>query len=233
MLEKLFNKIDNLTKSSLPNSFEGKRLGSISDVNNYIKEVYRVKGIEKNMPESIYNIKGLLQNNYGTQNCSLTCITCVVWYLLKYTTNYSDKIVYRTVKNNTNWYSYDENKYGTIPIFIDNILGKTMDNFHLGYASDNKTFKNVPLIGYKFKHIQERIKAKTPVILNIFRDGRNYYDNHSITVIGYNIFTVINEKGKREDLIFLKVLDNWREEPSYVDFQKISTVSSITYVEQK
>ena len=81
-------------------------------------------------------------------------------------------------------------------------------------------------IGYSFEKLKTILKKQTPIILSIPSDGRDYYSDHSITVIGYVTY-LINET---ESVDFLLVYDNWSTVISYVDFKKINVLSCINYL---
>ena len=52
-------------------------------------------------------------------------------------------------------------------------------------------------------------------------DGRNYYINHSVIIVGYMEYT--------SNCKMLIVYDNWDESVSYIDFNKLSKISCINY----
>lgn len=62
------------------------------------------------------------------------------------------------------------------------------------------------------------------MILSVLNDGRNYYKNHSVTIIGYNIVKTQNRK-----LNMILIYDNWSTEISYVDYNKLNIISSINF----
>lgn len=57
------------------------------------------------------------------------------------------------------------------------------------------------------------------MLLNLWNDGRNYYKNHSVLIIGYKIT-------ENNDFI-LTIYDNWYKHNSYIDYNKLSIISSI------
>ena len=58
------------------------------------------------------------------------------------------------------------------------------------------------------------------MVLSLWNDGRNYYKNHSVIIVGFNEF-----KTKK----ILTVYDNWHETLSYIDYDKLSIISCINY----
>ena len=219
-----------IKKESSKNSFTGKRISSVSSLNNYIKEAYDIKSIDIKTCRTMYNIYGLVQADYGKPyDCSLTCITCILKYFLR---NDAEEI-YNTVVNCTDWYSYNGDKFGTVPIFVDNVFNRALSYYNLKFEAHNKTFKNVPLVGYSYNDIKKSIDKKLPVIINLSDDGRDYYSNHSITAIGYYEYNVVDSNNKSKTLYFIKVFDNWNKTFSFLDFQKLSKTSSITLLREK
>ena len=63
------------------------------------------------------------------------------------------------------------------------------------------------------------------MILSINKDGRDYYNNHSITIIGYLIYQVDNAFEP-----MLLVYDNWNTQACVVDYKALSMISSINYM---
>ena len=63
-----------------------------------------------------------------------------------------------------------------------------------------------------------------PIILSMKNDGRNYYVNHTVTVMGYIMVRVGNRT-----VPILQVLDNWTKLISYIDYNKLSAISSINF----
>ena len=131
---------------------------------------------------------------------------------------YKDKYVidnettYNQVVEVANKYFYSPNKFGTIPIFIKKIIDEV---FYV--KSHAKYLKNV---GFNWQTIKTQIKNRNPMVLSITNDGRNYYQAHSITIIGYKEYT---------DAKFLMVYDNWYESIGYVDYNLLGTSCCINY----
>jgi hypothetical protein len=84
-------------------------------------------------------------------------------------------------------------------------------------------------VGYKFEKIMNLIDNKVPVIISVNNDGRNYYRNHSMTIIGYTIYRITLVDGQTINRRFLKVYDNWRSTFGYIDYEVLSSISSINY----
>lgn len=151
--------------------------------------------------------KSLLQADFdGKNDCTLTCLTFL------FGVKYHEDIV-RIAKT----YGYDGDKNGTNPLTIKAIMSKAMK-----IAGVNGTAKSAygKGIGYKWNNIKVLLKSGVYAILNLWDDGRNYYHNHSVTIVGFAEY----EKHR-----FLLVFDNWSKGVSYIDFDKLSVISSINY----
>ena len=80
-------------------------------------------------------------------------------------------------------------------------------------------------ISFTINSLKKLLDKDIPIILNLSDDGRKYYKNHSVLVIGYKEIVLSNKK----TMFFLKVKDNWNKETSYIDYAKLSIISSINY----
>lgn len=185
--------------------FNKKRI-SESNVIEYIKQTYDKANLKSR--KVIGGIAPLLQSNYGgDMDCTLTSITTIL--------NDGDpNALYTRVEKVAKKYFYNENR-GTNPLFIKCILDKLT-----GKKTSRGYLKN---IGYNWSKIKKNIGAKKPMILSMNNDGRNYYKNHSVTIVGYAEYNDGNVK-------MLIVYDNWYRSESYIDFNKLSCISSINYI---
>lgn len=182
-----------------------------SNLDAYIERVYGNQQIKEY--RQLADFRPLLQKNFGgTQDgdCTLCSITAVGSYKDKYVID--NETTYNQVVEVANKYFYSPNKFGTIPIFIKKIIDEV---FYV--KSHAKYLKNV---GFNWQTIKTQIKNRNPMVLSITNDGRNYYQAHSITIIGYKEYT--NAK-------FLMVYDNWYESIGYVDYNLLGTSCCINY----
>ena len=161
--------------------------------------------------KTIVSFRPLLQKNYGGPNdCTLTSITALGSFKEKYARPI--KGVYLLVEKVAKNYFYSAEKFGTIPVFIKYIINKTFSvNSHSHYGKG---------VGFNWNTIKQNINNNVPMILSLWNDGRNYYTQHSIIIIGYREYA--NAK-------MLAVYDNWYDSVSYVDYNKLSTISCINY----
>lgn len=191
--------------------FEGKRL---SDENIHIyagtSQVKRANVIK--------NITSLLQQDYGDLNdCAITSITTVVYF---YNKNQKIQKIYDTVEGiGKKTRLYNSKVYGTLPFGIKKICSDALKKFNTPKVIREGYGKNV---GYKYDQIIKHIDLGKPIILNIHKDGRKFYENHTILIVGY----MEMQNGKQ----FLKVYDNWHRGISYVDYQKLSVISSADFI---
>lgn len=164
----------------------------------------------------------LLQNNYGLAlDCSLTSITEVVKRELNDVR--SAHAIYSFVEKIAEKHFYEGNKFGTIPIFIKSILNKTLK--HFGAARTCSKSAYLKDVGFNWNSITKQIKKNNLVILNMWNDGRNYYKDHTVTVVGYRVYRVENTLVK-----LLVVHDNWHDEISFVDYRAMNRIASINYI---
>lgn len=163
------------------------------------------------MQHKIQNIQPLLQDDYGELNdCTLTSITTIIKYFCN---DIPVERIYTVVEAVAQQHFYSGDK-GTNPLLITNILNKVLDYFSIKKKSGGRYLRNV---GYNLKFIQQQINLNQPVILNMHHSNNNYYQNHTVLIIGY----VDN---------FLLIYDNWTTEMQLLDYYDISLISSINYL---
>ena len=172
-------------------------------------------------PVRLTAVPQLLQRDYGKAlDCTLTSITAVMMYYLPHK---GDNEIYDEVEKVAEKYFYNGDKKGTNPIFIRSIMKDVAKHFGL-----KKSMKVRYLNGicFNFNSIKKMIGKKIPVIINIFKDGRKYYDDHSITITGYREIKVDGKTKK-----FLIVQDNWAKDYSYLDFDCLGMIASLNYAD--
>lgn len=205
----------------MKNSFTGKRLTS-SNVNNYLEELFpnsRKRVIKSKTLEFI----PLLQADYGEANdCTITSITACICNLL----DRAPEEVYNVVEHIAKKNGYNGTTTGTNPLKIKKIYDLALKSFGSNLIIKSGYGK---CIGYSYDKICNLIDAKTPIILSVNNDGRNYYRNHSITIIGYARYRLTLPNGSIRERRMLRVYDNWYKEYGFVDYEVLSTISSINY----
>lgn len=205
------------------NSFNNKRI-SANDIQKYMMEIYpELFMSNKGMSgKKIMSVPALLQKDYGGLNdCTLTSMTAFLM-LLKKATFAND--IYKVVESLAKQYGYTGSK-GTNPFLIKRIFDNALIALKIKKETKARFIKN---IGYNFNLIKQIIDAGTPIILSMYSDGRNYYSNHSVLIVGYREYPLVNSSRKKT-MRFLMVQDNWNKEVSFIDYEKLSIVSSINY----
>lgn len=163
----------------------------------------------------IQGIKPLLQNDYGEdQDCSLTSITTVVSY---YKPQLQIQFIYDQVEKIAKKFLYKGNR-GTPTITMNVIFNKVLQLFQINLKSHNGYIKN---LGYNYVGIKNLINKNRPTLLSLSKDGRNFYANHTVLVIGYY------EIGKAK---MIAIYDNWYKQISYIDYNKLAIISGINYL---
>lgn len=179
---------------------------------DYVQAEYGHPVKTENKKKKLANFKPLLQKNYGGINdCTLTAITAMLYY---YHPEIDVEKIYEQVELSGKKYFFS-NKNGTLPIFSTCIFNDAAKKLNFLEHISKKLFKN---IGYNFNDIKAQIDMGRPVLLDISQDGRGYYKNHGVTIVGYSII---------ENIPFLIIQDNWFLDYSYVDFNKLGKNSSI------
>lgn len=200
-------------------SWQGYRL-DIKNVMFYIKDAYNTSTVTSVAAKTISNIQPLLQVNYnGEGDCTLISITTILCYYLEYTKSVQE--IYDIIEEYAEKIFYNDN-CDTIPNFIQSIINRAAAKVGLKANSFSKNFKEN---GVTWDRIKKLIQGNRPVILSLSNDGREYYANHSITIVGYNEYKIDGDNIVR----MLRVYDSWRETISFVDFKKIGRVCCINY----
>lgn len=166
--------------------------------------------------KTVPGIKSLLQNDYGEANdCTLTSITCVIRWMRP---SVSANDIYNQVEKTAKNYGYKGN-YGTPTLVIKGIYQKIINAFGLKKKVHSRYLKN---IGFGWNYIKKEIDEHQPVLLNLWKDGRDFYKNHTVLIVGY---LEIAEKR------FLAIYDNWYHGVSYIDYDKLNAICSIDFLE--
>ena len=187
------------------------------NINLYLKNTYGSTPTLKQQ-KKLDGFKHLLQRDYGEANdCTLTSITAIVYFLSS--GKHTVRDIYNYVEKIAKKYLYKGTR-GTPFITIRKIFHEVLKHYGLPKAY----VKFAKEIGYKFKHITAEINKGNPLVLSMVDDGNDYYENHSVTIIGYAIYQV---GGKQVRM--LAIADNWDKSVCYVDYEKLSAVSSIHY----
>lgn len=183
-----------------------------TNLNKYLEDTYGKNSFYQ-YGGKVINMEALAQDEYGEDNdCSLVSILTLAKHIegdisLPYFYNLIERVAKR--------YFY-KGSFGTLPFFIKPIMKRV-----LPYKVYAKYGKN---IGFNFFTIKRQLDYNNPIILSIWNDGRNVYKKHSVVVIGYTAYKI------NDTMVYiLAVYDNWRKEVRYIDYNKLSMISSINY----
>lgn len=197
--------------------FEHKALNNLN-ILEYLKLKFpQAKDIQQKEIKIISDVKPLLQNDYGgTNDCTLTAITTIINQDLQL----PPEIIYPIVENNARKWGFRND--GTNPLFAPFIFTKSYKECNaINYKTTMRPFKE---IGWNYNTIKKNINNNKPMMLSTPEDGRHYYINHSITIIGYCTFQVDNK-----EIPFLCIYDNWEAKMMYIDYQVLSCISTIYF----
>ena len=198
--------------------FSKKKLTS-SNIQSYMAEMYPKLTVKTEKSKIISSIPALLQKDYGEDNdCTLTSLTAIMMFLTKQT---KANNIYSVVDKIAKQYGYTGST-GTNQLFIKKIFDNVLKSLSVKKTSRAKYLK---CGGYNFALIKQLINVRTPIILSMSTDGRDYYENHSVLIVGYKEYVLSDNKIKR----FLIVQDNWNKDKSFIDYDKLSVISSINY----
>lgn len=155
--------------------------------------------------------KALLQKNYGLkQDCTLTCLACIF-----------GEGHYGAIERIAIRHGYNGETYGTHFWTIRAIMAEFLRTWGMAGSARAAYGKG---LGWRWSTVKNLIAQRSaPVVLNLYRDGRDYYSTHSVTVVGVEEY---------ERARFLLVYDNWSEGLSLVDYDKLSIISSINWVKK-
>ena len=202
--------------------FPNKRISSLN-IQDYIAEMYPELFWDTCREVVLNDIPALLQKDYGEANdCTLTSLTAIGVFLKKNQKTANE--IYKVVEHFAKHYGYTGTT-GTNPFVIKRIFDSVLTVLSVYKDTKVRYLKN---IGYNFSLIKKTLDAGTPLILSMHSDGRQYYQNHSVLIIGYKEYKLSNintQKMKR----FLMVQDNWTKEVSFIDYDKLSIISSINF----
>lgn len=202
--------------------FPNKRISSLN-IQDYIAEMYPELFWGTCYEVVLNDIPALLQKDYGEANdCTLTSLTAIGVFLKKNQKTANE--IYKVVEHFAKHYGYTGTA-GTNPFVIKRIFDSVLTVLSVYKDTKVRYLKN---IGYNFSLIKKTLDAGTPLILSMHSDGRQYYQNHSVLIIGYKEYKLSNintQKIKR----FLMVQDNWTKEVSFIDYDKLSIISSINF----
>lgn len=159
--------------------------------------------------EFITGARCLLQKNYGEDNdCTLTSLAAIF-----------GEEHYDLIEAIAKKHGYDGKKSGTNPLKVKAIMQEVMDSLGIKGKCYSRYGKGVAFNWYSIGNL---LKHGHHVVLNMYSDGRDYYRNHSVLIVG------LARHGTHK---LLAVHDNWNDGISYVDYDKMCLISSINWYE--
>lgn len=200
-------------------NFQKKRL-TPANVKEYLQKNYLFGEEITEVKRKHISTPIFLQNNYGKDgDCTLTSILTLTKF---YNKSVEDNEIYNFIEKIAQVFFYNGDTYGTIPIFNGAIIRETFKHFHIDHKIQTKYFKGV---GFNLNKIINLLDNNTPIMISIFKDGRKYYDGHTVTIVGY----VIYQDEKHNQSTMLLVHDNWFNSYSFLDYEALRGICSICY----
>lgn len=173
------------------------------------KNMLEVEYGQGEFSEYILDAKCLLQKNYGEDyDCTLTSLAAI----------FGEKH-YDLIEAHAKKHGYVGKNCGTNPFKVKAIMQGVMDSLGIEGKCYSRYGKGV---GFNWYTISNLLKRKHHIVLNIYQDGRSYYKNHSVLIVGFARY------GEHK---LLAVYDNWNKGISYVDYDKMSMIASINWYE--
>lgn len=187
---------------------------------SYIQDAYGVENVSSSAARLISNFQPVVKKDSGlTSDCTLLSISAIISYHTKYTKSIQD--IYDIVESIAEDFLYSG--YFTIPDFIKIVIDRTLKKINIIGESHWSTYKKADLI---YNDIKILIQKNKPIILSLVSDGREYYKDHSVIIIGYVEYNIgINKKVR-----LLKVYDNCYDSISYIDYEKMDKICCINYL---
>lgn len=160
--------------------------GGIKNITLYLEKKYKGKPVMVDRGKTLIINRQSMQEITGRKanNCTLVAISRILMYyrIRMHKTNIDRSIgdIYRKVEAIGTEYGYTDAR-GVVPIFVDDIVEEAFEMY--GYKVKCKGH----YIWSFEKQVKREIAAGRPVIMNI---ARGFYKNHTVTVIGYRIYSV-------------------------------------------
>ena len=201
-------------------NFLNKRL-TATNIKKYLQENYNFGDTITEVYRKQLSVPIFLQNNYGKEgDCTLTSVLTLTKF---YNKSLDTNEVYNYIENIAEKkYFYNGDSFGTIPFFNRAIINETCA--HFGIKRDFKT-GYLKGVGFNLNSIIQLINDNTPIMISMFKDGRKYYDSHTITIVGYVVYEDENHKQQ----VMLQVYDNWHSSYSFLDYNLVCNISMICY----
>lgn len=197
---------------------------AIQRVMSYLKLKYPKCIIKVGKSKSISNIKSFLQADYGKENdCSITAMATVFYHKLNGQVDFDH--IYNVVEQAG--YDWGYGDWGTKTYSIKSIMERSAKVLNVKQKAIVKHYKGIM---WNINSVMDLIDKGNPMVLAIQKDGRRYYDKHSVTIMGYAQYDV-TFNGQTFTESYLRVFDNWTKTPMYIDYQLLGMLSCINYMQ--
>ena len=184
-----------------------------SNIRDYTVKTYGDDG--GMIKRKIQYVPTLLQNDYGElSDCTITSITAVIKF---YRPDLNVFDIYDQVESIAKCYGYSGD-HGTYSLTIRFIYNKALKKFGIDKRASSRYLKD---FSFDYFFIQQEINGDRPVLLNLWKDGRDFYKNHTVLIVGYLMIG---------NIPYLMVQDNWTKTVSYIDYKKLATICSIQFL---
>lgn len=187
---------------------------------SYIQDAYGAENVSSSAARLMSNFQPVVKKDSGLiSDCTLLSISAIINYYIKYTKSSQD--IYDIVESVAEDFLYSG--YFTIPDFIKIVIDRTLKEINIIGESHWYFYKKIDLM---YNDVKTLIQKNKPIILSIISDGREYYKDHSVIIIGYVEYSIgINKKVR-----LLKVYDNCYDSISYIDYEKMDKICCINYL---
>lgn len=192
---------------------------NMKNLKEYLFDTYGTEDFIEKSSHTL-SIRGLKQSDFGGEkDCVLASISTVVWYYLRFETPIEDIYNYTEELGKKTFY---KETVGTPALSVKFLLDRVLAHFNL--PTSKKQYLGKGCLGYNFKTIKTQINNGKPIILSMSNDGRDFYKRHTVTIVGYRQLEVAGK-----EVPILVILDNWTKLFSYIDYNKLSIISSINF----
>lgn len=192
-----------------------------SDVYGYVNSRYG-SGWTLKTTKTVSSVgSALLMNNFrpGVGCCTITALT----YVFDYHRRNSGKTkipsniqtLFTDIENVAVTHGYNKTTGGTNPLKINNIINDVWKKY--GYTGSGTS-----VYVFTQSDFTTEINNNRPALLNI---TFGYYGNHSVSMVGYRIYSGSTWLGSSERL-FLKVYDGWTTADRFIDYEAITNPTS-------
>lgn len=181
-----------------------------TNIDEYVVNTY--KQYHQKISKKLLNFYPILQADYGGEgDCTIASMAALCRYREKKKLLISD--IYNEIEKIAFKFGYRPNS-GMNVLWLKPVLNK-----YLKKCTKTRAFKN---IGMNWTQIKNNIEKDSPMVLSITNDGRNYYRNHCVVVVGYTEY----DNGAKIIIVY----DNWQKQLGYVDYNRLHINTRINWI---